>query len=642
VSRLRSPGHSGKHTDSASAAADAEKAALAYIDYAINGILQTDKNGRILRANPAAASITGFDIKHLPGSHLHALISEKSASRANRHMALLDEQGISHTELKAVHKDGRELIIEMASVEVENGHFVHVFDDVTEQRQMVAEVNRARALAESANHAKSTFLANISHELRTPLNGIIGLGQLTLNGPLEEVQRDYIRKIVSSGQTLLHILNDLLDSAKLESGQMQFENRPFNIIDLFDELSPLAEQAFAEKNLNIQFVTRDCVPETLEGDSLRIGQCLRNLLSNAIKFTKQGEVRVEVDTLDAKSGNPAMLRIQVIDSGIGMTQEALSHLCSPFSQAEASTARLYGGTGLGLYITKQMAEGMGGHLSVDSKLGIGSRFTLTFPLLVSSQAITRSTKSDPIEVPEEFRGSRILFAEDDAVNRIILGEWLQLAGIDTLMASDGQSLLDLFSTLPQLPDLILMDVQMPIMDGLKATQHLRKDGVKIPIIGLSAGVSRAEQDACLAAGMNDFIAKPIELDDLWGALTRWLSPIQKPVEPSPNSAETRFMGNRDALARARSAFIASHGKDAEQFSQYLAISDNKAILQLAHSLKGSASILGFVELADLADTLERITQQGSEMTHIKVLIERIDKQLCDVIIDTGRQDQNKD
>lgn len=641
MSRLRAPGTNGKPTGPAQAAAEAEKAALAYIDYALNGILQTDRHGRILRANPSAASITGVDIKQLPGSHLHALISETSASRAKRHMALLDEQGISHTELKALHADGRELIIEMASVEVEDGHFVHVFDDVTEQRRMVTEINRARASAESANQAKSAFLASISHELRTPLNGIIGLGQLALKGTLEDDQRDYVRKIVSSGQTLLQILNDLLDTAKLESGQMQFENRPFSLAELFTELSPLAEQARIEKNLSVRFAIDAGVPSNLLGDTLRIGQCLRNLLGNAIKFTAQGEVRIEADIL-AAAEKPAMLRIQVIDSGIGMSEAALQHLCAPFSQAEASTARRYGGTGLGLYITRQMAESMGGQLAVESSPGAGSRFTLTLPLAISAEPATRSAGVEPAEVPDEFRGCRILLAEDDAVNRIILGQWLQLAGIDTLMATDGQALLDVLTALPQPPDLILMDVQMPGMDGLDATRHLRSSGITIPVIGLSAGVSRTEQEACLEAGMNDFLAKPIVLEDLWGALTRWLPPVRQADRALTESAEHRFMGNSDALARARTAFIACHADDADTFRHHLAQADNKGILQLAHSLKGSAAILGFDALAGMAAALESAVPQGTDKTALEALIDRLAGLLREAVDASGGRIEDKD
>jgi two-component system, sensor histidine kinase and response regulator len=636
MSRLRHPGRGGKHTDPLNTVAEAEKAALAYIDYAITGILQTDRHGRILRANPAAASITGIDIKQLPGSHLHALISETSVSRAKRHMALLDEQGISHTELKAVHSDGRELVIEMASVEVEDGHFVHVFDDVTEQRHMVAEINRARASAESANRAKSAFLTSISHELRTPLNGIIGLGQLTLNGSLDDVQRDYIRKIVSSGQTLLHILNDLLDTAKLESGQMLYEKRPYRIADLFTELSPLAEQATTGKNLDVDFSIDQRVPDTLLGDALRIGQCLRNLLSNAIKFTVQGGIRIEADVLAPDAQNQSMLRIRVIDTGIGMTQTVLDHLCAPFSQAEASTARLYGGTGLGLYITRQIAEGMGGKLLIESTLGVGSRFTLILPLAISSESADQPPATDPAEVPDEFRGSRVLVAEDDAVNRIILGQWLHLAGIETLMVTDGQALLDLLATSSELPDLILMDVQMPAMNGLEATRTLRGRGYQKPIIGLSAGVSQAEQKDCIDAGMNDFIAKPIILDELWGALTRWLPPVQRPSTVRIETAETRFMGNRDALARARAAFIACHADDADLFRRYLAATDHKAIFQLAHSLKGASSILGYEALAELAGTLEKSIEQIIDNTEIERLIDQLDGLLKQAVIDAER------
>jgi PAS domain S-box-containing protein len=601
-----------------------DQAARVYFDYALTGILETDRDWRVLRANPAAASITGRDVKVLCGSRLQALAGPASAARLERHLKLVREQGISQAELRVPRSDGSEIVIELASIQVDDDLYGHVFDDVTEQRQATAEIERARIAAEEANRAKSDFLANVSHELRTPMNGIIGLSQLVLLTELDARQRDFIGKIARSGQNLLRIINDLLDAARLESGRMEFEQEAFLLAELLDELAGIRSQIPAGAALELGFHVAPAVPPCLLGDRLRLGQCLTNLLGNAIKFTTAGRVDLQVDVVD--DPDTPMLRLCVADTGIGIAAEALARLFAPFSQADAATARRYGGSGLGLHISRELARGMGGDLQAESSVGSGSRFTLTLPLQAADKAGAKTPAFAAVasDVPQEFRGRRILVAEDDRVNQLVITQWLARAGIATTVAQNGQEVLEQVAAAA--PDLVLMDVQMPGMDGLEATRRLRSLGYDLPIIGLSAGVSRAEQDACMAAGMHDFIAKPIDVDELWGCLTRWLHPVEgADAKPDEDTVEARFLHDGEALARARTVFFEDHGDDAVRLRALCAGGDTAAIGRLAHGLKGAAATLGLNELAAMAQELEA-GAGGPERAG--VLIDAIDRLLA--------------
>jgi len=608
-----------------------ERTARVYFDYALTGILETDARWQVLRANPAAASITGFDIRTLRGMRLDSLPTEEVHPRLQRHLDLLLEQGISQAEWVVHRRDGEAITIEIASIQVDDDYFIHVFDDVTERRQATAEIERARTAAELANRAKSEFLTNVSHEIRTPMNGILGLSRLLLQTRLDAQQRDYLETIVLSGQNLLRILNDLLDAAKLEAGRMEFEHKPFSLEALLDQLRPLRLQAMADKPIEVAFHVAASVPLHLVGDRLRLSQCLNNLLGNAIKFTSAGRVDLYIDRIEEEdTDGPPRLRLCVADTGMGIEPQVLARLFSPFSQADASTARRYGGTGLGLLISRQLARGMGGDLTVDSTPGLGSRFTLTLPLEEAETPASDNLPAD--EVPSEFRGRRILVAEDNPVNQIVIRKWLELAGIQTVVAQDGRELLAQLADQPQAADLILMDVQMPAMDGLEATRILRGRGYSLPVIGLSAGVSRTEQAACLDAGMNDFLPKPIDPDELWGCLTRWIRPTDD-LAPTvaTDSVEARFLHDAAALAAARAAFLATHGEDGERLAGLLLANEHQAMARLAHGLKGSAATLGLDSLAAQAQALQHALGGQPDQAKLQALILALKQTLAGVI-----------
>lgn len=594
-----------------------------YFNYALTGILETDQTGRILRSNPAASSITGQEIKALSQLDLPALAVTAAMPRLDRHLALLLEQGISQVEFSMQRRDGREIVVEMASIQVTDDLFVHVFDDVTEQRAARAAIEAARAAAESANRAKSEFLANVSHELRTPMNGILGLTRLTLLTELDAQQRENLELITRSGRNLLRIVNDLLDAAKLESGHMDYEFAPFSLAELLSDLGALRAQIPADKPLELAFHVSSDVPDCLLGDRLRLGQCLTNLLGNAIKFTPTGRVDLQIGTTEDNGSRKLIMC--VADTGIGIAADILPRLFTAFNQGDSSTARQYGGTGLGLHISNALAQGMGGKLQATSQIGVGSRFTLTLPLCVAADETSGPDPQAWLDAPQEFRGRRLLVAEDNQVNQIVIERWLTRAGIQIQLAADGEQLLALLATLETPPDLVLMDVQMPVLDGLEATRQLRSRGFSRPIIGLSAGVSRSEQDTCLAAGMNDFLGKPLDSDELWGCLTRWLPPMDGASmnETVAESAATRFLNDHETLARARAVFHDSHGKDAARLLEQLTAGDNATAARLAHGLKGAAATIGSTDIASLAHDLENALTAAAPRDQLLTLIAQL-------------------
>jgi two-component system sensor histidine kinase/response regulator len=720
-----------------------DHAARIYFDYSLMGIIETDADWRILRANPAAASIYGLDRKALAGLPLAHNLAPASRPQLQRHLALLLEQGINQAEWELQQADGGCATIEIASIQVDDDLYVHVFDDVTQQRATAVELERSRAAAESANRAKSEFLANISHEIRTPMNGIIGLSRLALMEDLPDQQREYLEKIAQSGRSLLNILNELLDFAKLEAGRVEFERIVFDLDEVLDELATLAAQHPAHADLEVVFRVPAAIPRQLVGDPLRLLQCLSNLVSNAIKFTPAGRVELAVEPMDGPDGR-TWLAFRVEDTGIGIDAETRARLFQPFSQAEAGTTRRFGGTGLGLAIAHELAQGMGGSLELDSEPGQGSSFSLSLPffrpktaeapmvapacgrtvallglreataravaemfealgwqiatvsdaagvdpdlwlldaaerleplvqalqdrsdqrllllsgpdgtgtvpeqgagLLVATamrpltpyslqralrrlglEAETESAVGLGEAVPDEFRGAWVLVVEDNPVNQFLLVSLLEKAGIRTQLCENGQQAIDWLSDPVHCPDLVLMDVQMPVLDGLEASRRLREQGRQLPVIGLSAGVSQNEQNACLAAGMNDFLPKPLDQDELWGCLTRWIPPRGAMSDNAPaETAEQRFLDDRAALQRARMLFAETHAEDAARMRAEHRAGDIAALRRRAHGLKGSARTLGADKVAALAEAIETGLEDGPEQ--LPDLIGQLDQAL---------------
>ena len=396
----------------------------------------------------------------------------------------------------------------------------------------ITDLRQAKLAAEALARAKSEFLANMSHEIRTPMNAIMGLSHLALNNEVPDETRDYLEKINSASNDLLNILNDILDLSKMESGHLTITNNNFDLDSLTSNMNNLFLATAEEKRIDLKIDIAPNVPCDLTGDPLRLKQVLINLLGNAIKFSSNGKVTLNITLLD-RSESQARLLFGVTDTGIGMSDKDIEKLFQPFSQVDGSISRRFGGTGLGLAISNNLLKLMNSHFLVESTPGKGSTFS--FELALGLSPVTSKPKTEPnlesLPVASNdsgnlLAGKRILVAEDIMINQLIIGKFLKLSGIIVSMANNG------LQALEQLEagefDAVLMDIHMPEMDGFEATQLIRSQPrfATLPVIALTAGVTKEEQDKCLALGMNDFIAKPINPEKLILTLQQWLKPVE--------------------------------------------------------------------------------------------------------------------
>jgi PAS domain S-box-containing protein len=485
-------------------------------------VVTMDARERVTAWNPAATDLFGYSPSEAIGRSIDELVirGEAQVEEGRNLMREAAEKGEAHLISQRLHKDGAPLDVEISMVplEVDGEHlgFYAIYHDIT-------ELQAARRDADAANQAKSAFLAAMSHEIRTPMNAVIGMTGLLLKTPLDDEQRDFAESIGVSGEALLTIINDILDFSKIEAGRFELESIPFDIAKTVRGALDLIGPTAAKKGLRVTFDGPASTVPRLFGDPGRIRQIVLNLLSNAVKFTDEGEVRLSL--VAVPSGERWAIRLAVEDTGIGISEEAMGRLFQSFSQADASTARRYGGTGLGLAISRRLAELMGGTLSASSDgPGRGSRFELAFEAAAATDehvAAPAAPSEDPAAAAGpalKDRGLRVLLAEDNAMNQRIAIRLLSDMGLSSDLVQNGAEAIAAAESLPY--DVILMDVQMPDVDGLEATRRIRAaDSLHRPwIIAMTANAMEGDREACLAAGMDDYVSKPIRVDELVAAL----------------------------------------------------------------------------------------------------------------------------
>jgi PAS domain S-box-containing protein len=502
------------------------------------GIALTDMNGHYLEFNEAFRQICGYAADELNALDYWALTPPEYREHEVQQLETLCRTGrYGPYEKEYVQKSGRRVPLRLNGMLVQGkdgGQYIwSIVEDISASRRVADELLAAKRAAEAGNQAKSRFLATVSHELRTPMNGILGMAQLLLQSGLSEEDRlFYARTILNSGETLLTLLNDILDLAKVDAGKLRLESSVFAAAQLLQEAQALFGQLAQQKGLALLVQWRGPEDQRYLGDSYRLRQMLSNLVSNAIKFSEQGSIRVEGREL-SRDGGAAVLEFSVADNGIGIPEEKQALLFQPFSQLDGSTTRRFGGSGLGLSIVRNLAELMDGEVGVASEAGQGARFWFRVRVgLAAAQADGRRSArplENPalaVESPVPALSGRVLVVEDNALNRMVVSTMLGKLGLSCVMAENGRQGLEA-ATSGEPVDLVLMDVEMPVMDGLAATRGIRaweKENGRdhLPIVALTAGAFEENRRRCLEAGMDDFLAKPLSLTKLRAVLEQQL------------------------------------------------------------------------------------------------------------------------
>jgi PAS domain S-box-containing protein len=583
------------------------------IESNIDALMTTDPAGIITDVNKQMEALTGCTRDELIGAPFKSYFTDPERAEAAIKL-VLREKKVTDYELTARALDGKKTVVSYnATTFYDRGRTLQgVFAaarDVTERKRVEAELQQAKSAAESANRTKSDFLASMSHEIRTPMNAIMGIADLLAKTPLSPEQDKYVQIFQRAGDNLLNLINDILDLSKVESSQLELEKTGFSLNDLLEKVMEMVTVPANAKRLALVCDIAPGVPNDLVGDPTRLRQVLLNLVGNAIKFTESGTVSLRV-TPDMNTLMPTALRFAVSDTGIGISGEKLDRVFERFTQADSSTTRRFGGSGLGLTISKRLVELMGGHIGAESEVGKGSVFSFSVPFEIWTDASRGAVAPVGTDAGAPLLALRILLVEDSPDNRTIAMAYVEDTPYQVDIAENGAIACQMFKAGAY--DLVLMDRQMPVMDGLTATRAIRaweqgNDKSATPIIALTASALKGDREMCLAAGCTAFLTKPIKQDVLLQAIkehskvgaaskeeSSWMAAI-------PSHANHRF-------ADRIPAYLQNCRQNGIAMLDALNRVDFATVQSLGHQMNGSGGMFGFQAITDIGAAIERAAE----------------------------------
>ncbi|MDP6921866.1 MAG: response regulator [Lutibacter sp.] len=613
------------------------------------GLMEIDLQGRISYCNQSFLKITGYRFEEVKQKNALALLVPKD----NYKFAVekLQERifGMSDTyELPVKTKSGqlKWVLISASPMFDEEGNIKGSFSihlDITESKEMARTLEKALVTAQGASKAKEGFLANMSHEIRSPLNGILGLLRLLSKESLSKKQRNYVDSSLVASRHLLSLVNNILDITKIEAGELPINLEHFNLKTLIKEVAIILEPQVKQKNISFRTVLDPSVPKILVGDTVRIRQILINLLGNALKFTEDGEVAIECHkgAFNNKT-NKQTINFTISDTGIGMNVDFLKAPFEKFQQEDISISRKFGGTGLGLSITKHLTRLMKGDIHIKSTKKKGTNIQISLPLAIGH---TSKMKETPTPYKQEaFKKLRVLVVEDNRINRLVVTNILAGLGAIIQVAVNGLEAIEQLKN--SRFDLILMDIQMPLMNGIEATKIIRNNlQIHTPVIALSANAFKSEIKKCINAGMNDYLTKPFEEEELLQIVYKYYKPLNKQNPESTKSSlqketsklydlyslEKISRGNADFIKKMLTIFVETIPEQMKEIFKALKSENIESVQNIVHKIKPSIANLGILSIERELHTLERFTLQKKNKKELKLMIDKVNDTLNKVV-----------